>query len=58
MLDENGEETSSARIVPTPEARTTQPAALQPVPVPPACVLPPSLAHMPATYAREMRMMS
>jgi hypothetical protein len=58
MLGENGEETSSARIVPTPAARTAQHVGLQPVPVPPACVLPPSLARMPTPYAREMRMMS
>jgi hypothetical protein len=59
MLDENGEETSSARIVPTPEARAVPAAGLQAVPIPPACVLPPSLARvMPAPYAREMRMMS
>jgi hypothetical protein len=58
MLDENGEETSSARIVPTPPARLTQSAGLQPVPVPPPCVLPPSLARMPLPYAREIRMMS
>ena len=59
MLDENGEETSSARIVPTPATRAGQSAGLQPVPVPPPCVLPPSLAGvMPTPYAREMRMMS
>ena len=59
MQDENGGETSSARIVPTPTARTIQPLGLQAVPTPPACVLPPSLANvMPTPYAREMRMMS
>jgi hypothetical protein len=58
MLDENGEETSSARIVPTPPVRVVQPARLQAVPMPPACVLPPSLASVPTPYAREMRMMS
>jgi len=59
MLDENGEETSSARIIPAPAARTVQPVGLQAVPVPPACVLPPSLTHVaPSPYAREMRMMT
>ena len=58
MRHEGAEETSSARIVPTPSAARTAPSAgLQPVPVPPACVLPPSLARaMPTPYAREMRM--
>jgi hypothetical protein len=58
MLDENGAETSSARILPTPAAHTVHPAGLQAVPIPPACVLPPSLARLPTSYAREMRMMS
>lgn len=58
MQDENGEETSSARIIPTPVVRAAQPSGLQAVPTPPACILPPSLAYVtPSPYAREMRMM-
>jgi len=62
MLDENGEETSSARIIPNivphAAARVVHPPLLQSVPTPPACVLPPALSYVaPASYAREMRMM-
>lgn len=58
MQDENGNETSSARLVPTPAARAVAPSALQALPTPPACVLPPSLSHVAPSYAREIRMMS
>jgi len=59
MLDENGEETSSARIVPNAAAKVAHSPLLQAVPTPPACILPPALSHVaPASYAREMRMMS
>jgi hypothetical protein len=59
MLDENGEETSSARIVPNRPSAEVPAIGLAPVPAPPACVLPPPLAHLvPSTYPRAVRMMS
>jgi hypothetical protein len=39
-------------------ARAVESSGLQAVPVPLACVLPPSLARVNTFYAREMRMLS
>jgi hypothetical protein len=59
MQHDDGEEMSSARIVPTPAAHVVSASLLQAVPTPPACVLPPSLTRvLPVPYAREIRMMS
>ena len=59
MQDENGDEISSARLIPTPHESPLPHSASYSLPTPPACVLPPPLSHvsLPA-FVREMRMMS
>jgi hypothetical protein len=58
MQDENGEELSYARVIPTPTPEPIpQSSPIYAVQTPPPCVLPPPLAHVPAnSFARRMSM--
>jgi hypothetical protein len=59
MQDHNGDELSSARLIPTPPPPATPHPMAYSVPTPPPCVLPPPLNRVSLpVFVREMRMMS